>query len=83
VGVFVDDFEVAKIRGNIEEVPKADWEMLTQGAYFYWCIGYYDSPSGQRFRQSQIRFKREPVWQKNSILKAKLQAEELGKILDW
>jgi hypothetical protein len=78
-----NDMPDEEVELYIEEVPKSDRELLTKGAYFYWSIGYNDSPSGQRTRESMIRFKREPVWQKTELDKANQKAEELGRILEW
>jgi hypothetical protein len=50
--------EVAEVYRT--EVSPADEPLLRPGAVFYWTIGYEDAPSGQRKRQSFLRFRRLP-----------------------
>lgn len=45
----------------IEEVSETDRHLITPGAVFYWHIGYHDSVSKQRTRQSVILFRRLPA----------------------
>lgn len=52
--------EIAEIA--IREVSRVDRELVVPGGYFYWSVGYRDSPSGQRTRASVIRFRRLPAW---------------------
>ena len=68
---------------EIEEIPFNDREMLCPGAVFYWSIGYNDSITGQRTRQSLIRFRRLPVWDKNEIEEAKQAALMQKDLLGW
>jgi hypothetical protein len=67
----------------IEEISLADKAMLAPGAVFYWCIGYRDTPGGQRIRASEIRFRRLPSWTLTELDKARKEAEELGDLLGW
>lgn len=56
---------VSKITGVEEEaqiplgeVSPVDQELVQVGSRFYWTIGYLESASGQRSRQSVLRFRR-------------------------
>jgi hypothetical protein len=53
-----DGDEVVEV--NRSEISPSDEELLREGAVFYWAIGYEDTPSGQRKRQSFLRFRRLP-----------------------
>lgn len=53
-----DGDEIAEIYAS--EVSPSDRPLLREGAIFYWTIGYEDTPSGQRKRQSFLRFRRLP-----------------------
>ncbi len=67
----------------IEEISLADKSMLAPGAVFYWCIGYRDTPGGQRIRASEIRFRRLPSWTLKELDNSRKEAEELGDLLEW
>lgn len=45
-----------------DEVSPNDRDLIGPGAVFYWSIGYRDAVSGQRTRESVIRFRRLPRW---------------------
>lgn len=66
----------------LEEVSRADRASIQPGAIFYWNVGYYDDPSGQRHRVSDIRFRRIPAWYARELELAAREAEliraELG-----
>jgi hypothetical protein len=68
---------------EIGEIPRRDLDMLCPGAYFYWSIGYNDSITDQRTRVSIIRFKRNPVWNKEELDRAKREAAELKDLIGW
>jgi hypothetical protein len=44
----------------IEDVPRDDLELVTPAGVFVWSIGYRDTDSGSRVRESRIRFRRLP-----------------------
>lgn len=62
---------------DIDEVSDADRELVTQGAVFYWYIGYRYDPWGQKTRSSLFKFRRLPAWQKKQLDKADKDAHEL------
>ncbi len=68
---------------DVNELTEDDREMLEPGAVFYWSIGYYDKPSGQRIRASEIRFRRLPAWTKEELKEAREHAKRLSEQLGW
>lgn len=68
---------------SLEEVPESDRKLLSPGAVFYWCIGYFDTISGQRIRGSAIRFRRLPAWTEEELATARRQAEQTRNLLGW
>ena len=67
----------------IQELSFEDHELIEPGAVFYWNIGYMDRTSGQRERNSVIRFRRLPRWEAEDIEKAKVEAKRIRKKLQW
>lgn len=67
----------------IQELSFEDHELIEPGAVFYWNIGYLDRTSGQRERNSVIRFRRLPRWEAEDIEKAKVEAKRIRKKLQW
>jgi hypothetical protein len=67
----------------IEELPEEETELIEPGAVFYWNVGYYESPRGQRIRASSIRFRRLPAWSGKELEKVQARAKELSDYLDW
>jgi len=63
----------------LEEISYGDRKLIENGAVFYWYIGYYDSASGQRTRESKIRFRRLPALSDDVIKKARMKAEDIMK----
>lgn len=61
----------------IEEVSEPDRRLVRPGAIFYWYIGYNDSMSGQRTRQSVLRFRRLPAYTAEELTKARAAAKTL------
>lgn len=59
----------------LEETSPMDLPLIQEGAIFYWSIGYRDSASGTRSRESVIRFRRLPHW---SALDRKEAAERVA-----
>jgi len=62
---------------SLEEVSKDDRWLVKPGSIFYWYIGYYDSASGQRTRQSIIRFRRLPAFTPEDLIRARDKAKKL------
>jgi len=67
----------------IEEIPTSDRKLVALGAVFYWCIGYLDTVHGQRIRASAVRFRRLPVWTKEELANARLEARNARDLLGW
>jgi hypothetical protein len=67
---------------DIEEVPEGDRCLIVVGAIFQWSIGYRDR-RGQRIRESIIRFRRLPAWNKREIERARQEADEIIAALHW
>jgi hypothetical protein len=68
---------------SIDDISEEDKALITPGAIFYWDIGYHTSYSGQRTRESMIRFRRLPAWTQKEIDAAQREAERIGKALGW
>ena len=67
----------------IEEVPPSDRSLVAPGAVFYWQIGYFDAPGGQRRRMSEIRFRRLPAWNRKELEEARARAMDFAKLVQW
>jgi hypothetical protein len=63
------------------DVPEGDFPLLSEGAEFYWCIGYRDTPAGQRQRISTIRFVRKAHLRPANIENVFTRADELVELL--
>jgi hypothetical protein len=61
----------------LDEVSQHDMPLLREGAWFYWTIGYRIDSSGQRSRQSVVRFQRLPTWSLEEIERARAAAESV------
>jgi hypothetical protein len=66
----------------MEDVDSEDKSLLQVGAIFYLSIGYLNRTSG-RIRASLMRFKREPEWSHDELVKAQQKAELLSKEIGW
>jgi hypothetical protein len=64
------------------ELSKSDLPLLTEGAAFYWSIGYQDTEGGQRERVSMLRFARHPRLGDAETKHAFQLAEELVSSLE-
>jgi hypothetical protein len=62
---------------SFDEVSKGERSLVLEGAIFYWNIGYYDDPTGQRRRVSEIRFRRLPAWHAADLRNAAREAERI------
>jgi len=60
----------------IEEVSETDRHLITPGAVFYWHLGYHDSVSRQRTRQSIILFRRLPAISGDCLERSRKKAQE-------
>ena len=66
----------------MEDVDYEDKPLLQVGALFYLSIGYLNRTSG-RIRASLMRFKREPEWSHDELVKVKRRAETLSEEIGW
>jgi hypothetical protein len=66
----------------LDEVSDSDRRLVKPGAVFYWHIGYYDSPSGPRIRQSLILFRRLPAITEECLNEARRKAREFLEAFD-
>jgi hypothetical protein len=66
---------------SLDEVSPSDRDLVKDGAIFYWNIGYYDDPSGQRHRVSEIRFRRLPAWLPGELRNAARAAADIRRRL--
>lgn len=78
------------VRGNeeevellLEEVSEGDRDLVRPGAVFYWHIGYFDSRTGQRKRESITRFRRLPAWRQEELESAKSEADKIRDSIGW
>lgn len=60
----------------LEEISQADMGLVRPGALFYWSIGYRLHASGQRSRESIIRFRRLPRWSTEEVEEVDLRIDE-------
>jgi hypothetical protein len=60
----------------ISDVGIDDRSLLSEGAIFYFNIGYSKSKYGQLSRQSVLKFRRIPNWTSDEILDARKRAQE-------
>ena len=67
---------------SLEEVSPADRALLQPGAVFYWSVGYLDHRNGQRTRESLIRFRRLPAWNKRELVEARQRAQKALEEID-
>ena len=63
---------------SLEEVSPADRNLVIPGAVFYWSIGYLDQRSGQRTRESVLRFRRLPAWNRRELDEARQRARKIS-----
>lgn len=66
---------------ELSDVAAADHPLIRPGAIFYWSVGYYDSPAGQRSRSSRIRFRRLPAPDDEDIAAARLRGARIAASL--
>lgn len=68
---------------DVQEVSFLDRRLLKPGAVFYWSIGYRDAVTGQRSRESVIRFRRLPTWSKPDHAEAARRAAHWKNAIRW
>lgn len=73
--------EIAEI--PLKDLMDDDFDLLRPGGVFYWSIGYHQTRSGQRIRESIIRFRRLPTWSKKEIDTARIESEAASRKLKW
>jgi hypothetical protein len=64
---------------SIEDVTLEDRDLLTEGAIFYWTIGY-EQRRGQRRHVSEVRFRRLPAWSRADLARVEKAARELDDL---
>jgi hypothetical protein len=64
---------------DLAEIGEDDLPLVKPGAIFYWAIGYR-SKSGQKTKESRIRFRRLPNWTAWQLREAQKRAEELKEV---
>jgi len=65
---------------DIAEVSEFDRDLIVPGAVFYWSITYITSVSRQINTNSDIRFRRLPLWTKFELDAAHASSESLAKL---
>jgi hypothetical protein len=66
---------------SVDEIPSSDLPLASQGAVFYWTIGYRDTLGGQRERVSTIRFARQPRLSDRRVKEIFQGADEIAALL--
>jgi len=67
---------------ELSEVSESDRSLLTEGATFYWSIGYRDTAGGQRERISTLRLARHPRLSKAYVKPIFEHADRLAALLE-
>lgn len=62
---------------SIEDLSPDDLPLLSEGAMFYWNIGYRDMVGGQRIACHMINFRRLPRWTDQDLAAAEKQSRSL------
>jgi len=65
-----------------EEVSPGDRKLMAPGAVFYWSIGYLDTSSGQRKKESVIRFRALPRWSTADLARARERVRALASAIE-
>lgn len=65
-----------------EDIADDDRELLTEGAFFFFNIGFSTSRFGQRERKSILKFRRIPHWTNDEILDATEKAMKRLKLIN-
>ncbi len=64
------------------EIPEGDRALVVPGAVLYWSVGYKEGPGQPRERISRIRLRRLPAWNKTDLDRARVNAQELARLLE-
>ena len=86
VALVEDQLEIRpeeEVEFPLSEVAPSDEALLVPGAVFYWSIGYRDRLSGQRTRESIIRFRRLPRLSSDDIKDAEEWARDIQLLMDY
>src|SRR6266511_2905008 len=67
----------------LDEISPHDLPLVRAGAVFYWTIGYRDSASGQRSRQSSIVFRRLPAWTDSELAALRKKVRRQSALFRW
>ncbi len=67
---------------GFDEISTGDIPLIAAGATFYWSIGYWVTPGGQRERVSSLRFARQPRLGKFQMKRIFEQAERVAALLE-
>lgn len=68
---------------SISDISQDDEDLFKKGSVFYLSIGYQDDVSGQRTKSCFCRFRRLPIWEKETLLRAEREADEMYANLEW
>jgi hypothetical protein len=73
--------EEAEIR--LDEISPQDRDLVKPGGVFYWIIGYHDSATGQRSRQSIVVFRRLPAWTQRELQDIQEKVRNQKTLFGW
>ncbi len=79
----IGDSEPMFAEFDLEELPEGDRKLVTEGATFYWNIGYNQSTSGQIERASYIYFRRLPARFRKTRQQVTKAAAAMNDRLKW
>jgi hypothetical protein len=68
---------------HLDEVAEADRDLLRANGLFYWTIGFRETKTGDRIRESRIRFRRLPGWRPEELAEADRWADETRDMFGW
>lgn len=72
---------IEEITFSFEDISQSERSLVLAGAVFYWTIGYVDTATGQRKRESTISFRRLPAWRRSEIEAVKSASRPLLDLL--
>lgn len=74
---------VQRVRFDISIVSPNDRPLLTEGATFYWCMGYRQDNDGDRAYESFLRFRRFPRLSSKQVATARRRAADIAAAGGW
>lgn len=74
---------VQRVRFDISIVSPNDRPLLTEGAMFYWCMGYRQDNDGDRAYVSFLRFRRFPRLSSEQVAAAGTRAADIAAAGGW